>query len=212
MAANLYPLFLDLHGKPVLVVGAGAVAERKIASLIACNAQVTVVAPDAAKEIRDLAEHKRIRWKQRPFEDADVDGMRLVVAAAQDRVVNEAVAGSARKKGLWVNVVDMPDLCDFFVPAVVDRSPFMLAISTGGASPGLARRIRKELEDLFPERMAGFFDLVLKLRGEVRSRNPAQLEEFGTRVASSKAFDLWFSGEEKAARKVLRDDLDGLLV
>ncbi len=152
MKANrYYPLFLDVTRKLCLVVGGGRVAERKVRSLLACGAKVRVVSPRATKGIRKLYETGRIEVKSRAYHVADLDGAALVFAATNDGPVNQKVSEDARKRKVPVNVADSPDLCDFIVPAVVRRGPVVIAISTSGALPILARRLREEIEERLSE-------------------------------------------------------------
>jgi uroporphyrin-III C-methyltransferase/precorrin-2 dehydrogenase/sirohydrochlorin ferrochelatase len=145
---SLFPIFVKLEGRPVLLVGAGPIAESKIGGLLSAGAVVTVVAPDATPGIQKLAEDGTIFWHRRAFDSRDLDGVTLVVAA-----VPAATAGmiyeEAQIRGVLVNSVDDPDNCDFYYPAVVNRGDFQIAISTAGHSPALAQRIRIELEQQF---------------------------------------------------------------
>ncbi|GAB6932937.1 precorrin-2 dehydrogenase/sirohydrochlorin ferrochelatase family protein [Calditerricola satsumensis] len=166
----LYPVFLNLQGRPCLVVGGGAVAERKVHGLLAAEARVTVVSPAATDALRTLAERGAIRWLARPFEPDDVSGMALVVAATNRPEVNARVSEAAQRHGVWVNVVDQPERCTFFVPSVVRRGDLVLAVSTGGASPSLARRIRRELEARYGDAYAGYVANLAALRAYVQDR------------------------------------------
>lgn len=145
---GLYPAMLRLQGQRCLVVGAGEVAARKVESLLACGAEVVVVAPELGEALLALAQAGRITVRQRPFQPLDLAGCRLAIAATGSPEVNRAVAEEAQKRGIWVNVVDEPALCDFVVPAVVRRGPVVVAISTGGASPALAAALRRQLEEV----------------------------------------------------------------
>ncbi|HTU35454.1 MAG TPA: bifunctional precorrin-2 dehydrogenase/sirohydrochlorin ferrochelatase [Candidatus Acidoferrum sp.] len=147
MKPTLFPMFIKLAGRTCVVIGAGAVAESKIASLLESGAQVTVVAPKANEEIKRLAASRRIRWVSRKFAPADLNRVFLVVAATSDSEVNRAVFNQAAERGVLCNSVDDPPNCDFYFPAVVRRGPLQIAISTSGESPALAQRIRRELED-----------------------------------------------------------------
>lgn len=151
---RLFPLFLKLEGRRALVVGAGKVAAEKIEGLLAAGAIVTVIAPDASEHVRELAAVGRVEWKRRPFEDADVVGARIVIASTGDPAVNTAAYEAASRWAIPVNVVDVPELCDFYCGSVVQRGPVLIAISTSGASPSLARRLRKYLDQLLPRRLA----------------------------------------------------------
>jgi uroporphyrin-III C-methyltransferase/precorrin-2 dehydrogenase/sirohydrochlorin ferrochelatase len=145
---SLFPIFLKLEGRPVLLVGAGTVAEAKLAGLLSAGALVTVVAPSATPAIQRLAREKKLVWHQRAFSANDLVGVMLVVAAVP-REVAAAVFDQARHRGVLCNSVDDPDNCDFYYPAVVNRGDLQIAISTAGHSPALAQRLRIELERQF---------------------------------------------------------------
>lgn len=146
----LFPMFLKLDGRPCLVVGAGRLGEQKIRGLIECGAQVRVVAPTATPGIVEASSTGALTWLQRTFDPSDLEGVFLVVAATLSTEVNRAIYQAAQQRGILCNVVDDPPHCDFFYPAVVRRGHFQIAVSTGGLSPALAQRIRKQLEDEFP--------------------------------------------------------------
>ena len=146
---KLFPMFLKLRGRPCLVVGAGAVGEVKIASLWEAEATVRVVAPKATAQVEAWAEAKGIAWLARAWEPRDLEGMFLVVAATSSQTLHEQIFDEAHRRGVLCNVVDAPDLCDFYYPAVVQRGALQIAVSTSGQSPALAQRLRKELENQF---------------------------------------------------------------
>ena len=149
---SLFPIFLKLDGRSCLVVGAGAVAESKIAGLTEAGAVVRVVAPRATPGIKQRAKDGELRWLPRGFELADLDGAFLVVVATSSREFNEHVFREAQNHGTLCNVVDDPPHCDFYYPSVVRRGDLQLAISSAGHSPALAQRLRKELDrQLEPE-------------------------------------------------------------
>ncbi len=141
-----YPLFLDLANQPVVVVGAGAVATRKIRSLLAAKARVTIISPEARPAIRRLAQNKRVRWIRRPYRRGDLRGAFLAIAATNDLAVNESVCAEAKRLGLLVNCIAPPSAGNFIVPSHARRGGISLAISTGGASPAFAKRLRRDLE------------------------------------------------------------------
>jgi precorrin-2 dehydrogenase / sirohydrochlorin ferrochelatase len=146
-----YPIVLDLHGLPVLVVGAGPVAVRKIAGLVAAGADVRVVAP----EIDEQLDGQRIgELRQREYEIGDLDGVRLVVTATGVEAVDAAVAADARSRGIWVNAADQPADCDFILPAVARHGPVSVAVSTDGKSPALAARLRDRIGSLLTPALA----------------------------------------------------------
>jgi siroheme synthase-like protein len=142
---------LDLAGRPCLVVGGGAVAAEKARGLLECGARVTVVAPEVSPELRALP----VELLERGFDPADLDGRLLAIAATDERAVNERVSRAAAERNLICNVADDPELCSFILPAVVRRDPIAVAVSTGGASPALAQRLRAEIGELVgPEHVA----------------------------------------------------------
>jgi len=142
---SLFPIFVKLAGRRVLVVGAGPVAESKIDGLLRAGATVAIVAPTATDAIREWASQKQVEWHAREFSPADLQGTALVIAAVPAEVAG-AVFAEARARGILCNSVDDPDNCDFYYPSVVNRGDLQIAISTGGHSPALAQRLRKELE------------------------------------------------------------------
>lgn len=149
-AAPLFPMFLKLAGRICLVAGAGCIGEPKIRSLVDCGAIVRVVSPTASAAVADAASQGELTWTQKPFEYVDLEGIFLVVAATSSVEVNHSIYREAQRRGILCNVVDDPPHCDFFYPAVVRRGQFQIAISTGGLSPALAQRVRKQLEREFP--------------------------------------------------------------
>src|SRR5437667_11790015 len=146
---NRFPIFLKLDGRRCLVVGAGNVAEGKIRGLLEARASVEVVAPEAVWQIQKWAWEGAIGWKARTFEPSDLDQVSIVIAATSIREVNAQVFEQARLRNVLCNAVDDPDNCDFYYPAVVNRGDLQIAISTGGRSPALAQRLRRELEEQF---------------------------------------------------------------
>src|SRR5260370_804472 len=144
-----FPMFLKLSARPCLLVGAGAVAETKIASLLEASARVRVVAPEATLQVRSWSQSNTIEWRQRAFEPGDLDGMFLVVAATSSRELHQRIFAEATRRGVLCNIVDVPALCDFYYPSVVQREPLQIAMSTAVLSPALAQRLRKQLEDQF---------------------------------------------------------------
>src|SRR6202165_961332 len=146
---NLFPMFMKLAGKQCLVVGAGKVGEPKIGSLIDTGARIHVVAIAASDQVREWAEAGKIELELRAFSSSDLDGKFLAVVATASRSLNELVYREAQRRGVLCNVVDVPELCDFFYPAVVRRGDLQIAISTSGQSPSLAQKLRQQLERQF---------------------------------------------------------------
>ncbi|MGH9132473.1 MAG: precorrin-2 dehydrogenase/sirohydrochlorin ferrochelatase family protein [Ilumatobacteraceae bacterium] len=144
-----YPVVLDLHDVPVLVVGAGPVAARKIEGLLAAGAAVRVVAPEVAGELEQVVEVRR-----RAYEPADLDGVRLVVTATGVETVDAAVAADARERGIWVNAADRPADCGFILPAIARQGAVSIAVSTDGRSPALARHLRDRIAPMLTPELA----------------------------------------------------------
>jgi uroporphyrin-III C-methyltransferase/precorrin-2 dehydrogenase/sirohydrochlorin ferrochelatase len=147
------PVFVDLREHLVVVVGGGAVAARKVEQLLKAHARVRVVAPELGAELAAFRDHARIEYRPLLFSPPQLDGARLVVAATSDADVNMAVARAARERGILANVVDDGANSDFIFPAIIDRSPLVVAVGTSGSSPTLARRVRAQIEALLPERL-----------------------------------------------------------
>jgi precorrin-2 dehydrogenase/sirohydrochlorin ferrochelatase len=204
---TLFPMFVKLEGRSCLVVGAGAVGEPKISSLITAGASVRVVALEATAAVAEWAQCGAITWEARAFNSSDLDSIFLVIAATNSSDMNAAIFHQARQRNILCNVVDDPEHCDFYYPAVVRRGDLQLAISTNGQSPALAQRIRRELEMQFgPEYGAWLVELgrarqqlfASKIDPEQRRR---LLHELASREAFKKAeaaeFDIDASSLEK---------------
>jgi precorrin-2 dehydrogenase/sirohydrochlorin ferrochelatase len=146
---SLFPMFVKLEGRQVLVVGAGNVGEPKIAGLLETGVRIRVVALQASPAVREWAREGKIELELRAFAAADLAGAFLAVVATNSRTLNERVYREAQKRNVLCNVVDVPDLCDFFYPAVVRRGDLQIAVSTAGQSPSLAQKIRQQLEKQF---------------------------------------------------------------
>jgi len=160
-----YPIFLNVNVKRCVVVGGGKVALRKVKMLLECGAKVTVISPALHQDLVRLAQGKAIRLIERDYESGDLDGAVVVIAATDVEEVNRSVAHEAKKRGIFVNVVDDPGESDFIVPSFLRRGDLTIAISTGGTSPALAKKIRTKLEQDFGKE----YTLLLPLIGEVRS-------------------------------------------
>lgn len=147
--SSLFPMFLKLEGRRCLVVGAGNVAEGKIAGLVETGASVLVVATRVLPGVEGLARAGQIELHVRPFSADDLDGVSLAVVATSSANLNSDIYQEAHRRGVLCNVVDVPELCDFYYPAVVRRGDLQIAISTNGQSPALAKRLREQLEQQF---------------------------------------------------------------
>jgi siroheme synthase-like protein len=166
---DYYPIFVALKGRPVLVVGGGNVAEGKVQGLLAASADITLVAPELTETLRDMVAMGRIRHTAREYEPADLGGYAMCFVATDDGAINAKVATDCRDRGIWVNAADDPENCDFILPAVVRSGKIVVAASTGGASPAIARRLREELTAFLDEDYAPLIELVAEVRAEVRA-------------------------------------------
>ncbi len=184
-------MFLKLAGRPCLVVGAGTVAESKIASLIEADAKVLVVAPDATPGVRSWAQAKQVEWRQRGFQPGDLDGMFVVVAATSSTELHKQIFQEATRRGVLCNIVDVPELCDFYYPAVVQRGALQIAVSTSGQSPALAQRLRIELEEQFGPDYEVWLAHLSEARDKLQSRelDPEERKRMLHKLASKEAFE-----------------------
>jgi len=169
---TFYMTCLNLRDRPCLVVGAGPVGLEKIEGLLAADARVTVVAPEAHDEVAELAREGSLQWHPRRYEQGDLEGHFLVFAATEDTDLNVRVFREAEERAMLVNVVDVPPLCNFIMPAIVRQGPIAIAISTSGASPALAKRLKREIAEGFGEPYARLAELLNDLRGWAKDTLP----------------------------------------
>lgn len=167
-----YPVYVDLNRRRSLVVGAGKVAARKVRSLLEAGALVRVVSPDAVEEVAELARQGKIDWQKRTFAESDLEGTFLVVGAAGDPEVNRQVYEAADSASILINIVDEPGLCNFIVPSVIRHGEFQIAISSGGASPVLARKIREVLQSRFGPHYGELVEELSRIREGLKERLP----------------------------------------
>jgi len=201
----LYPLFLKLDGRKCIVVGGGTIAYRKIRALIECGASVMVVSPELRREIEEYAKEHDIEIVRRTVKPSDIKGVAVAIAATNNRKVNEAIAQAARENGVLVNVVDMPDLCDFYVPSRIDRGDLQIAISTGGAFPAFAQHLRLTLEEQFGPEFTTYVKLLGRYRQKAKARiaDPRQRTKTEKDFLDSPAFALVIEGKLEEAEKAL---------
>jgi precorrin-2 dehydrogenase / sirohydrochlorin ferrochelatase len=167
-----YIACLRLTGRRCLVVGGGDVGLEKVEGLLACDATVTLVAPEAHPALVQLALEGSVRWEPREYESSDLDGCLIAIAATDDTDVNIRVFEDAEMRAMLVNVVDVPPLCNFILPAIVRTGPLAVAISTAGASPALAKRMKREIAELFGEPYAVLAILLNDARGWAKATLP----------------------------------------
>jgi uroporphyrin-III C-methyltransferase/precorrin-2 dehydrogenase/sirohydrochlorin ferrochelatase len=201
---NYFPVFFDLTGQRVLIVGGGEVALRKIMLLERTGALITVVAPAIAPELMALAAAGKLKLAMREFEPADLDAARLVIVATSRRAVNRWIAKLSEARNIPVNVVDDRDASRFIVPAIIDRDPVLVAISTGGTSPVLARRLRERLEALIPARIGELAAWLKALRKAARRnlRDTDERRRFFEAVVDGPAARRFIDGDQAGAQRV----------
>ena len=209
-----FPVFFDLHGKRVLVVGGGDVAARKVSLLFRAGAEVQVISPELCESLQNRVANGEVSHEARSFEDADIDACVLIVAGTDDQAVNKRVSDLAHAKCIPVNVVDQPKLCSFIVPSIIDRSPVQVAVSTGGASPVLARLLRARLETIIPSAYGRLASLMNEFRDKVKSKltDEGKRRRFWEDVAQGSIAELIFSGKEEAAREAMHTAVDAAQV
>jgi siroheme synthase-like protein len=167
-----YIACLRLSGRRCLVVGGGEVGLEKVEGLLACGAAVTLVAPEAEPELEELAREGSIQWERRAYEPADLEGAFLAIASTDDTDVNIRVYEEAEARAMLVNVVDVPPLCNFILPAIVRTGPLAIAISTAGASPALAKRMKREIAETYGEPYARLAVILNDARGWAKATLP----------------------------------------
>ena len=193
-----FPLFAEVRNRQVLVVGGGEVAQRKVALLLRAGAAILVVAPELNRELSALLAEGKIQHSQGKFSERDLEAVWLVVAATNDARVNASVAAAAEARRIWCNVVDAPQHCSFITPAIVDRSPLMIAISSGGAAPVLARLWRERLERQMHPRLGRLATLARRWRGRVR-------RALGDLSARRRFWEAFFAGPVATAMECGKD-------
>jgi precorrin-2 dehydrogenase / sirohydrochlorin ferrochelatase len=167
-----YIACLKLTGRRCLVVGGGDVGLEKVEGLLACDGEVTLVSPEAVPALRELAEEGSIRWEQREYRSSDLERTFIAIAATGDTEVNIRVWEEAEERAMLVNVVDVPPLCNFILPAIVRTGPLAIAISTAGASPALAKRIKSEIAEEYGEPYARLAEILNEVRGWAKGTLP----------------------------------------
>ena len=204
------PIFLRIKGRDCLVVGGGEVAARKAGLLLRAGARVRVVAPVLCDVLQSLVEEGKLTHDGREFLPQDLHGCTLVIGATDDQTVNRQIYELASLRHIPVNVVDQPELCSFILPSIVDRSPIVVAVSSGGASPVLARLLRAKMETLIPATYGRLAELAASFREQVKNKfkGLAERRVFWEKILQGPVAELVFAGKDKAAREALQTALD----
>lgn len=207
MAMKYYPIHLDLKERAVLVVGGGAVAEGKAAQLIEAGARVRVVSPELTERLSELARRGVIEHRLSVFDESDLDGIALVISATDSQAVNEAVARAAAARGLLYNTVDQGALCNFITPALIARGDLQISISSGGGSPSLVQRVKREIGELIGEEYGALLELAAEMRAEAKRRVPdfEQRRALLHAFVESGALDLLRAGKPDEARRIAQE-------
>lgn len=202
---DFLPIFMNVKGENCLVIGGGKIASRKVFMLLRAGASVSVVSPELCQDLTIRKNESEITHIDRVFEDDDLNGKKVIIAATNNEKVNSHVSQLAKAKGIPVNVVDAPDLCSFIVPSIIDRNPVQIAISTGGASPVLARLLRSRLETFIPAAYGRLATLVESYREKVKTKfsNTDEIRTFWEGVLEGPVADNLIAGKDKIARELL---------
>ena len=207
---NTFPLFFKLEGRKVLIVGGGEVGLRKADLLSRAGACITILAPDISHEIRELLSDNKHELIEKNYHKSYMSGARVIIAATDDETLNHEIHADATELNIPVNVVDTPPLCDFIFPAIIDRNPIVIGISSNGKAPVLARLLRARLETLIPQGYGKLAKLAGDFRSEVKSKIPTLTgrRQFWERAFEGQVSQLMFAGNETEAAAQLQADLD----
>lgn len=204
---DYYPIMADMRNRPCTVIGGGAVAERKVSALLDSGACVKVISPDFTPTLRVWAEQGRIVIVARTYQEGDLADAFLAISATDDITINEAAAVEAARRRILFNVADMPQLCNFILPAVVKQGPLVIAVSTGGTSPAAAKKIRRQLATMFGPEYGIFLTMLGKLRERVKNSfdTQAQRQQFWESLIESDLISLIADGRmDEAEEKIQR--------
>ncbi|MEX0804592.1 MAG: bifunctional precorrin-2 dehydrogenase/sirohydrochlorin ferrochelatase [Candidatus Binatia bacterium] len=205
-----YPIFLDLTGRRCVVIGGGSIAERKVEGLLAAGAEITVVSPEMSEGLGLLLMHGSIKHVARKYQNGDLEGYAMAFVATDDEAITAAVFCEARCRGIWVNCADDPSHCDFILPAVIRRGELAIAVSSGGASPALARAVREELEKFLTDDFAQLVQTASEVRRELRQRSLQTTAEAWNRALTGDFRHLIQQGKTGEAKQLLLATLEGM--
>ncbi len=208
---TFYPVFLNLNGRRCIVIGGGQIAEGKVLKLIDSGAKIVVISPDATQNIREIAGRGDVELNLRKYQTGDLAGAFLVIAATNDRVVNQEIFEEAESLGVLLNAVDDPPRCSFIAPSIVERGPVTLAISTGGASPALARKLRETLAESPALDWADATGVLSKARQVIKEQQVAVDPQRWQCCMTPELLALARSGREHEALEMLMNGLLGMI-
>src|SRR5690606_25875683 len=205
-----FPIFLDLKNRLCLLVGGGEIATRKGRLLSKAGARLRIVAPEISAELRELAAQNNGELFEREYQTSDLNDCVIAIAATDNEALNETISREAQLKNLPVNVVDSPALCTYITPAIIDRSPLVIAVSSGGEAPVLARLIRAKLETLIPSNYGRLAKLASHWRDRVKARfvDGDSRRRFWEKILQGPAAELTLNGQTEAAEKIIATEID----
>lgn len=202
-----YPIYLDIEDRSVVIIGGGNVCARKAETMMKYGARVTIVSPEFTDEIEQWARDGSLSIRRKPYDAADLDGAHIVIASTDDQSVNEQIAADCRGRRIPVNVVDVTPLCEFIVPAIIEKGSIQIAVSTGGKSPALARTLKEDLQRAIGPEYAEVNDVLGTLREEAKRVLPTDVDRkrFFDAIIASGVLEMLRDGRRKQAYQVIAD-------
>jgi len=202
-----YPIFLDIEDRPVVIIGGGNVCARKAETMMNYGARVTIVSPEFTEEIEQWGRDGVLQLRRKTYEDADLEGANIVIASTDDQSVNEQIAADCRRRRIPVNVVDVTPLCEFIVPAIIDKGSVTLAVSTGGKSPALARTLKEDLQRIVGPEYAEVNDALGTLRESAKRVLPTDVDRkrFFDGIIAKGILDMLRAGNRREAYQTIAD-------
>ncbi len=204
--APYYPVYLDVKDRLCVIIGGGPIGEGKIASLLECGANIWMICPDVTEDVQDMADTGVIHLEKRVYEEGDLEGAFIVIAATNDNTVNRRIADEAERIGVLLNVADVTHLCNFIAPSVVRKGEVTVAISTAGLSPALARKLRETLEVSHTLDYADMTPLLAEVRGELRGEGNVINADHWQACLTQELLDLFYRDRD-AAKTTLKEAL-----
>ncbi len=202
-----YPIFIDIEGRSAVIIGGGSVCARKAEAMMNYGANVTIVSPHFTDEIEKWSSDGRLRIRRKAYQESDLDGANIVIASTDDQTINEQIAADCRRRRIPVNVVDVTPLCEFIVPAIVDKGSVQIAVSTGGKSPALARTLKEDLHRLVGPEYAEVNDVLGSLRDAAKRTLPTDTDRkrFFDGILARGVLDMLRSGRRREAYQIIAD-------
>ena len=204
--APYYPVYLDVKDRLCTIIGGGPIGEGKIASLLECGANIRMICPEVTQDVQDMADTGVIKLEKRVYQEGDLEGAFVVIAATDDNSVNRRIADEAERLGVLLNVADVTHLCNFIAPSVVRKGEVTVAISTAGLSPALARKLRETLEVSHDLDYADMTPLLAEVRGELRSEGNVIHPDHWQACLTQELLDLFYKDWD-AAKNTLKEAL-----